>query len=39
MIELREVSKVYSSGTAAMVDMNLKINKGEFVFIVGKGTQ
>lgn len=35
MIELREVSKVYSSGTAAMVDMNLKINKGEFVFIVG----
>lgn len=35
MIELCEVSKVYSSGTAAMVDMNLKIKEGEFVFIVG----
>lgn len=35
MIELREVSKTYPNGTAALQDVNLKIEDGEFVFIVG----
>lgn len=35
MIELQQVCKVYPSGTAAMVDMDLRIEAGEFIFIVG----
>jgi len=35
MIKLHKVCKVYPSGTAAMVDMSLAIQPGEFVFIVG----
>lgn len=35
MIHLRNVNKVYTNGTVALKDINLKINKGEFVFIVG----
>ena len=35
MIELRNVSKAYSAGTPAVNDMNIHIDKGEFVFIVG----
>lgn len=35
MIVLENVSKSYSSGTPAINKMNLKIEKGEFVFIVG----
>lgn len=35
MIHLFNVSKVYPSGTVAVSDINLKINKGEFVFLVG----
>lgn len=34
-IEFRGVSKTYPSGTHALEDVNIKINKGEFVFIVG----
>ena len=35
MIEFRNVSKVYNNGTEALHDINLKVEKGEFVFIVG----
>lgn len=35
MIELKGVHKVYDNGTKALRDVNIKINKGEFVFIVG----
>lgn len=35
MIEFRNVSKVYSNGTEALHNINLKVEKGEFVFIVG----
>ena len=35
MIELTEVTKVYSKGVAALNGVNLKIDQGEFVFIVG----
>lgn len=35
MIELKEVSKEYSKGIAALNGVNLKIEQGEFVFIVG----
>lgn len=35
MIEFRNVSKTYPSGTHALNGVNLKIDKGEFVFIVG----
>ncbi|EGW37122.1 cell division ATP-binding protein FtsE [Desulfosporosinus sp. OT] len=35
MIQLRNVSKIYQNGARALVDVNLKIGKGEFVFLVG----
>ncbi len=35
MIEFVNVSKVYNNGTEALHDINLKVPKGEFVFIVG----
>lgn len=35
MIEFRHVSKVYENGTHALQDVNIKIESGEFVFIVG----
>ena len=35
MIELKNVTKVYPNGTVGLKDINLKINKGEFVVIVG----
>jgi cell division transport system ATP-binding protein len=35
MIELREVTKEYSEGIAALNRVSLKIEQGEFVFIVG----
>jgi len=35
MIELKEVTKEYSKGVAALNGVSLKIEQGEFVFIVG----
>ena len=35
MIDLQNVSKTYAAGTPAVNDINLHIDKGEFVFIVG----
>ena len=35
IIEFRGVSKTYPGGTHALEDVNIKINKGEFVFVVG----
>ncbi len=35
MIELKEVTKEYSKGIAALNEVSLKIEQGEFVFIVG----
>ena len=35
VIEFRGVSKTYPTGTHALNDVNIKINSGEFVFIVG----
>ena len=35
MIEFKNVSKKYDSGTEALKNVNLRIERGEFVFIVG----
>ena len=35
VIEFKGVSKTYPSGTHALEDVNIRINKGEFAFIVG----
>ena len=35
MIEFKNVSKVYDNGTEALSDISLKIEQGEFVFVVG----
>ncbi|GAB6172834.1 cell division ATP-binding protein FtsE [Paradesulfitobacterium aromaticivorans] len=35
MIQLSNVSKIYQNGARALIDINLKIGKGEFVFLVG----
>ncbi|NLH95727.1 MAG: cell division ATP-binding protein FtsE [Clostridiaceae bacterium] len=35
MVELRNVSKTYANGTVALRDINLRLDKGEFVFLVG----
>lgn len=35
MIEFQNVSKTYDTGTHALNHVNLKIRKGEFVFVVG----
>lgn len=35
MIEFKNVSKIYDNGTKALMNVNLKIDRGEFVFIVG----
>lgn len=36
MIEFKGVHKVYDSGVKALKDVNIRIDKGEFVFIVGE---
>ncbi len=35
MIQLTNVSKIYQNGAKALVNVNLKIGKGDFVFLVG----
>ncbi len=35
VIEFKGVSKTYATGTHAIEDINIRINKGEFVFVVG----
>ena len=35
VIEFKGVSKIYNSGTHALNDVNITINEGDFVFIVG----
>ena len=35
-IELNHVFKTYSNGVAALADINLEINRGEFVFVIGE---
>ena len=35
MIEIKNVSKTYKNGTHALYDVNLKVEDGEFVYIVG----
>lgn len=35
MIEFVNVSKEYENGTVALTDINLKIENGEFVFLIG----
>lgn len=35
IIRLKNVKKTYKTGTTAIYDMNLSIEKGEFVFIIG----
>jgi len=35
-IELNHVFKTYKNGVSALADINLQINKGEFVFIIGE---
>ncbi|MCL2489054.1 MAG: ATP-binding cassette domain-containing protein, partial [Oscillospiraceae bacterium] len=35
MIEFKGVHKTYANGVIALKDINIRIEKGEFVFIVG----
>ena len=36
MVQMKDVTKIYdSSGTVALDGINLTINEGEFVFLVG----
>ena len=35
LIRIKDVTKQYKNGVTAIYDLNLKINKGDFVFIIG----
>lgn len=35
MIKFEDITKEYSDGTVALADVNLKVDKGEFLFVVG----
>ena len=35
LIRIKDVSKQYRNGVTAIYDLNLKIKKGDFVFIIG----
>jgi len=35
MVQFQRVSKIYSSGVTALSDVSLRIDRGEFVFVVG----
>jgi cell division transport system ATP-binding protein len=35
MVSLKQVTKIYTNGCQALVDVNLQIRKGEFLFITG----
>lgn len=35
MIEFKHVKKVYPGGIVALQDMNLRVDKGEFIFVLG----
>ena len=35
MIELKNVKKVYDNGITAVHDMNVRIDQGEFIYVVG----
>ena len=35
LIRIRNVTKKYKNGVTAVYDLNLKIKKGDFVFIIG----
>ena len=36
LIDIKECSKVYKNGVTGLADLNLEIDKGEFVFIIGQ---
>jgi len=36
LIDIKDCSKVYKNGVTGLADLNLEINKGEFVFIIGQ---
>lgn len=36
MIQLQNVTKVYGTGAVGLDDLNLTIDKGEFVFLIGQ---
>lgn len=35
LIELKNVNKIYKNGVTALADMSVKIDKGEFLFVIG----
>lgn len=36
LIDIKECSKIYKNGVTGLADLNLEIDKGEFVFIIGQ---